>query len=91
MFASNSMLVLGTRFENLYGPDPTGIGPKTVLTDLVEVVLWPDADPGERDFQRPLGSLRLVDHRVVVVAVIDSLFFRMYGDHGLVESFEPKR
>src|SRR5437588_13109021 len=25
------------------------------------------------------------------LAVIDSLFFRMYGDHGLVDSFEPKR
>ena len=24
-------------------------------------------------------------------AVIDSLFFRMYGDHGLVDSLEPKR
>src|SRR5258707_15770287 len=25
------------------------------------------------------------------LAVIDSLFLRMYGDHGLVDSFEPKR
>src|SRR5712691_5453698 len=25
------------------------------------------------------------------VAVIDSLFLRMYGDHGLVDSFEPNR
>ena len=57
---------LGHPLGELVRPRADRRGAEAVLADLLEVVLGQDRRRRERDLQRPLGLLGLVDHREVV-------------------------